>query len=207
MNTTSSVSTVPRKCLSCEAELAIPIVCEGCHRLYPAPQSVDHFALLGLPRSYDVDPAVLQERFLALSRHIHPDYFTGANEAMQSLATRLSAQVNEAVQVLKDPILRASYLLETAGGPSAAENRTVPQEVLGDAMMLREEIDEARADGRSADLDEARRTVETKQAALLREIADLARKLPNASDAERVALREKLNAIKYYQNLLDLLWQ
>ena len=65
----------PQKCLACSAELTSPVVCSGCHTLYPLPQSVDYFGLLGPPRSFDLDDATLDTRYLAVSRHIHPDYF------------------------------------------------------------------------------------------------------------------------------------
>jgi molecular chaperone HscB len=181
-------------------------VCEGCHRLYPLPQSVDHFALLGLPRTFDVDAAALHRQFLAISKHVHPDYFGGADEAMRGLATRLSAQLNEAMRVLKDPLLRASYMLETTGGPNAAEDRNVPPDVLAEALTLREEIDEAREAGQSAEIDRIRDRIDARRDEYMAQITALAGKLPQAAVDERVALRRALNAVKYYQNLLDLLW-
>lgn len=203
---TAKESTVPQKCYSCHAELTSPIVCEGCQTLYPLPTTVDYFGLLGLPRSYDIDLAQLEARFVAISRHVHPDYFTQAGEEMSRLATRLSAELNDAVTVLKDPVLRAGYLLETSGGPAATEDRTVPPEVLADAMELREEIEDAQGRHDQGQLDELRGGVRTKREALLETIATLARKLPGAGADDMRRLRHTLNAVKYYNNMLDLLW-
>ncbi len=200
-------NTLPQKCLECNAELTTPIVCEGCQTLYPLPKSVDFFALLGLERTYDLEPKSLDERFLSVSRHVHPDFFSGAGDQMMGLAQRLSAELNEAVKVLKDPVLRAGYLLEQSGGPSATADRTVPPEVLSDAMMLREEIEEAKAADDADTLRSVRETVTGKQAALLERIGALARKLPGATDEEKTQLRHTINSVKYYQNMLDLLWE
>jgi molecular chaperone HscB len=202
----AELSTVPEKCLKCSAELTSPVVCSGCHTLYPLPQSVDYFGLLGLPRAYDLDDSVLDQRYLSVSRHVHPDYFGGASGEMQQLALRLSAELNEAIKVLRHPVLRASYLLELCGGPSAAQDRTVPAEVLGETMMLREEIDDAQAGDNTTALRQLRRTVESKRSALLDRISEHARKLPGAADNDKIALRHAINAVKYYDNMLELLW-
>ena len=134
--------SVPQKCLACDAELRSPIVCQDCHKLYPIPKSVDYFELLGLDHRYDIDLSRLDDRFLSVSRHIHPDYFTNAGEEMGHLSTRLSAEINEALKVLKDPVLRAGYMLELSGGPSASDDRSVPPEILSESVMLREEIEQ-----------------------------------------------------------------
>jgi molecular chaperone HscB len=202
----SKDGAVPQKCLACHARLETPIVCQGCHTLYPLPKSVDYFGLLGLPRRYDLDTAEVSERFVSVSRHVHPDYFGTAGDEMRSLATRLTAELNDAVKVLSDPVLRAAYLLETSGGPSAAEDRGVPADVLSDAMALREEIDEALASRDEKAQGALRAKVETKQMELMNDIAELARLLPRADQMDKVALRRKINAAKYYNNMLDLLW-
>jgi molecular chaperone HscB len=200
-------ASVPEKCYSCSAELVSPAVCGGCRTLYPLPKSVDHFALLGLPRAYDLDERTLEERYLAVSRHVHPDYFSAASDEMRQLSTRLAAELNEAVNVLRDPIARAAYLLELCGGPSAAGDRSVPGEVLGETMMLREEIEEARADGDDSALERLRGQVEARRGEWLARVRTGAAKLPGASDTEKRDLRQSINAIKYYENMRELLWR
>jgi molecular chaperone HscB len=199
-------ASVPTKCLDCHAELTSPIVCEGCRKLYPVPQSVDYFSLLGLERKYDLVPQVLQDRFLSISRHVHPDYFVGTAGQMQRLSVRLAAEINDAVKVLKDPVLRAAYMLELAGGPSGADDRAVPPEVLAEALTLREQIDEARQAGDAAALSSLRERVQARRDELVSAIAELARKLPEADDADRIALRRTINSVKYFDNMAQVLW-
>jgi molecular chaperone HscB len=198
MSTTQQ--TVPSKCLACHADLDTPVVCTGCHTLYPVPQSFDYFDLFRLPHQYRIDVEDLERKFLAISRNIHPDFFGGQSEEMRELSVRLSAELNEALRVLKDPVLRAGYLLENAGGKSAAEDRSVPQNVLTEAMMLREEVEEA--DGEGAALARVREQVTARRSQILERIAELADNLPNRGDDERTELRQLINSVKYYDNLL-----
>jgi len=160
--------------------------------------------LLGLARRYDLDESVLNERFLSVSRHVHPDFYGNASDEMRTLATRLSAELNQAVKVLRHPVLRAGYLLELCGGPSAAEDRTVPAEVLGETMMLREEIDDAQQASDSESLAAMRKTIDAKYDAWCEKIATLARKLPGATDEEKTELRHAINAVRYFENMRDL---
>lgn len=185
--------------------LTTPVACEQCHTLYPVPATVDYFGLFQLPRGYDIDPAELEDRFLSLSRNVHPDFFNTQPQQVQHLAVRLSAQVNGAYRVLRSPVLRAEYLLELTGGPSAAQDKGVPDGFLGEIMLLREEIEEALAGGDRAAREAHRRTVDERRSRALAEIAALARKLPEAKDAERLKLRQLLNTMKYFDNILNLL--
>lgn len=197
----TSQQTVPSKCLSCHADLETPIVCAGCQTLYPVPKSVDYFDLFRLPHKYRIDVEELERRFLAISRNIHPDFFGGQSQEMRELAVRLSAEMNEALRVLRDPVLRASYLLENAGGKSAAEDRSVPQTVLTEALMLREEIEDA--EGEDAVLVRTRQRVTARRDQLLEKIGELADDLPGRGDEDKTALRQLINSMKYYDNLLE----
>ena len=197
---TATRQTVPSKCLSCKAELETPIVCTGCHRLYPVPEPLDYFELFRQPRRYRIDLADLEKRFLAITRNIHPDFFTGESADMRQLAVQLSAELNEGYRVLKDPVLRAGYLLEEFGGSSAAEDRSVPPTVLSEVMMLREELEEAGED--QAAVASVRDRVVARRSEMLARIADLADDLGSAGDEEKSRLRSLINSIKYYDSLL-----
>lgn len=193
---------LPVKCLNCHSALTSPIVCDGCHSLYPPPPWADHFSLLGLPRNYAIDEKKLNSCFRAIARGVHPDRFTGEPEEVRSLATRLSAELNQAFDVLSDPVRRADYLLELAGGPSAAEMREVPGEFLADVMLLREEIDQAKTAGDDDALRRHRESIAERRQATLRQIAALAESCAGLDEPRRRVLRLSLNSMKYYDNLL-----
>lgn len=197
---TTPRQTVPSKCLACHADLETPIVCAGCQTLYPVPQSVDYFDLFRLPRRYRIDVEELEKKFLAISRNIHPDFFGSQSQEMRELSVRLSAELNEALRVLKDPVLRAGYLLENAGGRSAAQDRSVPQAVLTEVVTLQEEIEDAAGDG--AALARIRERVTARRGRILERIAELADDLADRSEKDKTELRQAINSVKYYDNLL-----
>lgn len=176
-----------------------PLFCARCRTLHEA-SGADYFELLGLPRGYDLDAAALRQRYLALSREIHPDRFSDGDAA--AAAIRASARVNEALRVLSDPILRAEYLLELSGGPSAAADKSVPEELLNWALLIREEMDDARAAGDAAVLAALREQVQSRRRAALDEAASAARRLPG-DEALRRCLRSALNALRYFDRLLE----
>lgn len=195
---------LPAKCDVCERPMESPVVCAGCHTLHaPSPQQ-DYFGLMGLAPRYDVDPAELRRKLLTLSREIHPDRLAGKPDEVVNLSLEIAARVNRAYEVLADPVLRAEYLLELSGGKSAAEDKTVPPEVLTSTLMLREEIEEARTSGDTAALAGHKRQVVADREHWLEAIGQLARSLPGDESLRR-ELRLRLNASKYFTRLLEQL--
>lgn len=178
-----------------------PVCCQACHTLYPLDPSETHFRLFGLPTRYDLDPADLHRRFLSISRQVHPDFFGGRQPEMQALALRLSARINEAYETLRDPVLRAEYLLEISGGKSSAECKSVPGCLLADIMMMREDVERARAAGDHAAIAAVKADVEARRAAALERIASLSRRLPEErSPALLDELRREINGMKFLEN-------
>lgn len=194
-------SAKPSKCHACDGPMNTPVFCSNCQTLQPA-DGLSYYDMLGLPPKYDLEPAEVRQAYLKLSRDIHPDRFNSHSPEDAAQSVRISAQSNRAYQVLSDPVLRAEYLLELTGGKSAQDDKSVPSDVLTQVMMLREELDEARADQDDAALADARRQVQARFDQTLTQIGDLARELPGTDDS-RQTLRTKLNTIKYYQKLLE----
>jgi len=202
-NANTSRGTVPAKCVSCDRSMDSPLFCAHCRTLYPA-DDVSHFELFGLEPSYDLDPEVIRRTYLNLARAIHPDRFPRAAEEVERLSERVSARVNRAFQTLSDPVLRAEYLLEMLGGKSATQDKNVPAEVLSRTLMLREEIEEAKASDDQESIGRLRAQVGKLCEQTLAAVAELARRLPGDEKC-RQALRAKLNSMKYYQKLLEQL--
>ncbi len=190
-------AATPARCGSCDCNMQSPLFCDGCHTLYPA-DTATHFELLGVPFKFDLDPAELRQKYLAISRGVHPDR-AGADNA--SLSLRASARLNDAYRVLGDPLMRADYLLELCGGRSSAGDKTVPQDVLNETLMLRDEIEDAKAAGDQAALDAARAQAKAAYERIFGNVAALASRLPG-DDGLRRELRIALNSIRYYQRAL-----
>ncbi len=193
---------VPTKCTTCEALQQTPLVCQDFRQLLAHVQGANYFELFGLPRAYEIDAQELNRKYLAISRNIHPDKFAAGDPQMQAFALRASAAVNRAYEVLGDPRPRAEYLLESAGGQSAAQDKRVPADFLNRVMMLREEIDDAKGGGDTATLDGIRASVAKERRETEVRIAQLCAALPGRSPDTRDELRQQLNALKYLDNLL-----
>lgn len=76
----------------------------------------DAFSLFGLPVQFQLDQSTLSERYLALQKELHPDNFANSSAAEQRIAIEKSADVNQALNVLKDPILRAEEIIRIQTG-------------------------------------------------------------------------------------------
>lgn len=74
--------------------------------------SLNHFELFELPVSFDIDSEQLATRYREIQRAVHPDNFVNASDKERRLALQKTTQVNEAFQVLKNPLTRGQYLLQ-----------------------------------------------------------------------------------------------
>ena len=137
----------------------------------------NHFELLGLPARYRVDEAALDRAYRELQNTVHPDRYAAAGDADKRLALQASARVNEAYRTLRDPVMRAEYLLSLRGVNAASEADTrLPVAFLTRQLERREEAEEA-SDARDA----------SRLAALVGEVRDdaaqVARQVERALDA------------------------
>ena len=107
----------------------------------------DAFSRLGLPRRFQLDAADLERRYLTHSRAVHPDYHASGPAADLAASLDLSAAVNAAYTILRDPFTRAEHLLGLEGGPTAGEHKQTPPGFLAEMLELREQVEEARAAG------------------------------------------------------------
>ncbi len=83
-----------------------------------------YFALFGLPQAFALSLPQLEQAWKAASARVHPDRFSTASAAEKRVAMQWSSRINEAYQVLKQPLMRARYLCELAGADVGAENNT-----------------------------------------------------------------------------------
>ena len=138
----------------------------------------------------EIELAALEQAAL-----LHPD---GEGDAETEAAL---AMVNEARAVLANPETRAIALLEALGGPSASEDRTLPDGFLMEMMSTREAIDEAIAKKDSA---EVARWVAWGKDARARHVERVSGLLKgDATAVELKQARKELNAWRYIERLLE----
>jgi len=192
--------------------------CPQCTKILPLQRQTDYFSFLGLPRRLNIDPAALEERFRALSRQFHPDYFYNATPAERRASLERSSYLNDAYRTLRQPAARIEYVLKLEGlAPKNPEeaSRQVPPALLEEVFALNEELDEIRGlrgNGSPADvwrgrLERARQPIEAKRVDHEVQLQDLsARWDASASESDRrqvlEALRDRFLERNYIANLL-----
>jgi len=104
---------------------------------------MNHFELFGLPLQFSLDGSLLSSQFRDLQRQFHPDNFATASERDRLLAVQKAAQINDAYQVLKNPIQRAEYILLQHDVDIRSEQQTMQDPMfLMEQMELREELED-----------------------------------------------------------------
>jgi molecular chaperone HscB len=141
-------------CRSCGGGAPVDVhFCPQCTKILTLGRHGDYFAFLGMPRKLNLDMADLDQKFRALSRQFHPDYFYNAPLAERRASLERSSYLNDAYRTLRQPIARMEYLLELEGmspgstgkpGPVAAAAAAVPPALLEEVFALNEELDDVR---------------------------------------------------------------
>ncbi len=109
------------------------------------------FAVLGLPQELDLDPRVLEQRYLKLSRECHPDHLHGEGADCVAVLQR-AAEVNDAYRALKDRFDRARILVDLLDQGAMARNEKLDPDFLMTALEQAEEVASARTPAQRARL-------------------------------------------------------
>ena len=104
---------------------------------------------------------------------MHPDRFANAGDAERRASLQWTTRVNEAFQILKNPVARAKHILDLHGVDVAFETNTaMPAEFLMQQMELREALEAAVQRKDPAVVDSLRRDLRDEEAALQKQIAE-----------------------------------
>lgn len=158
--------------------------------------ALDPFALLGLPRRFELDHAALQRAWLERAAKLHPDRADAPDDA-----ARLSADLNEAKAVLQDPERRANALVSLLGGPTKEMDKSLPEGFLMEMLEVREAMQaEIEAEG-----EDARARWESWAASRRGEIISRVGELfARGCDAATLrAVRTELNAWRYIERMIE----
>src|ERR1019366_6949638 len=112
--------------------------CSACGKVQPA-VPVDYFTFFGFPRKLDLDTAVLEKEFYALSRRLHPDVFARAQPTEKARATgELKKQVVPP-DLLEEVFELNMHLEELRMQKKAGEDDPALLEEIGKAKLSLEE--------------------------------------------------------------------
>src|SRR5438132_11558405 len=222
MSSQTSTPTL-QECKTCGGGAPIDVhFCPQCTKILSLGRHGDYFSFLGVPRKLNIDTADLEQRFRALSRQFHPDYFYNATPAERRASLERASYLNDAYRTVRQPIARVEYLLQAEGlAPKSPEEagKQVPPALLEEVFALNEELDEVR-EQRAAGvppeewkgrLERARGPIDAKRAAHEQQLAALSTEWDalvdhDAPEPQRravlEALRERVLERNYINNLL-----
>ncbi|MCK3658607.1 co-chaperone HscB [Pasteurellaceae bacterium Pebbles2] len=157
------------------------------------------FALFDLPVQFSLDLALLSERYLALQKELHPDNFASHSPQEQRLAMQQSATINDALQTLKNPILRAEAIIQVHLGETQdlEQKSTKDMAFLMQQLEWREQLEDIENSQNDTALDEFSHNILQEQKQLLQQIE---RELNQQEWQQAQATADKLRFIK---KLLD----
>jgi len=159
----------------------------------------NYFELFSLPQQYALERAELDTRYRDLQRTVHPDRYASAGDRERRLSMQQATHINEAYQVLKDPLRRGRYLLELRGH-ALEDQQTTHQDT--EFLMQQIELREALGDIRRQDdplqaLDRLSREILAQYQALESELAQV---LDNSREEIDAALTLVLK-MQYFMRL------
>lgn len=192
-------------CWSCGGEEETSLFCRFCNSLQRP--HADYFSFFSLPLRLQIDEAELQKRFYALSRMLHPDRYTRATPREQQYSLEATSILNDGYRILRDPVLRAEYVLRENGFDIGEQrSKDVPPELLEEVFELNMQLDELRSgdDDAREPLREARERFQ----GLTRDLDSELQRQFAAYDASPsretlAAIRGLLNRRRYLSNLVQ----
>ena len=96
------------------------------------------FDTFNLPVLFNIDIDMLNHQYRTLQKTIHPDRFVNATDAEKKQSLQKSTQINDAYQVLKDPIKRASHIISLH---QVLKENTLPPDFQMQQMEWEEEFE------------------------------------------------------------------
>ncbi|KAJ2470836.1 molecular chaperone [Coemansia sp. RSA 2320] len=132
------------------------VLCDNdrCRAIQPVGEGTTYYDLLSDSGqlTFDVDTGKLRRQFLKHQQTVHPDSFLQKEDIERALAETQSSWINNAYATLKDPLLRARYLLKLHGEEIGEKDQITDPELLMEVMESREEIEMARTEEHIADI-------------------------------------------------------
>ena len=101
---------------------------------------MNYFELYEIPISFNLNQDLIKQKFYALSKKFHPDFYINEDQEKQDEVLVLSTLNNKAFQVLKDDQKRLHYVLELKGQLIEGENYSLPQDFLMEMMEVNEAL-------------------------------------------------------------------
>lgn len=102
------------------------------------------FKLLHLTEAFDISESCVEDAWRKCIALVHPDRFADRSAAERRVAEQWAGRLNEAKEILLDPVRRAQEILQSAGVDIQAQTDTkMPMDFLMQQMQWRETLEQA----------------------------------------------------------------
>ncbi|KAJ9181267.1 hypothetical protein P3X46_009413 [Hevea brasiliensis] len=132
-------------CWNCNAQpqRSLFLACESCGTIQPVDQSIDYFQIFGLEKKYEMKDENLEGKYKDWQKKLHPDLVHSKSQKERDFAAEQSARVTDAYRTLRNPRLRAIYILKLEGVNVNEEETISEPQLLAEIMEIREAVEEA----------------------------------------------------------------
>ena len=107
---------------------------------------MNYFDLYEIPVSLQPNEKLVKQKFYALSRQYHPDFYSNASSEEQSDVLEKSSEINKAYKVFQSKDETIKYVLQQKGLLQEEEKYELPPAFLMDMLELSEQMMEAKMD-------------------------------------------------------------
>ena len=104
---------------------------------------MNYFELFDIPVHLRVNTDLLSNKFFAMSRQFHPDYFANENDQVQAEALEKSALLNKAWKTFQNPNATIKYVLLEKGLLEEEEKYELPSDFLMEVLEINEALMDA----------------------------------------------------------------
>jgi molecular chaperone HscB len=160
---------------------------------------MNYFEFYGIEESFNVDAAIIKQKFYELSKKYHPDFYANEGDEKQQEILDLSTQNNKAYQVLSNPAKRLEYILQLHGLLVEGGKYQLDPEFLMEMMEINESLMEVE---NNSQLNEIKTKMETFEAHLQAQLNTLISQYDAAAQHQAESILNEIKDIYYRQKYL-----
>ncbi len=166
-------------------------------------EPTDPFRALGLEPRFDLSRQQIESAYLARIAGAHPDHAGNTEPGTGPDA----AALNDARRALLSDERRANLVLAHLGGPSASDNKDLPDGFLFEIMDVRTQVEAAIGSGGDEERTKWQAWADEQRAAYTAAIASLFERAHSDADPTQALTeaRRTLNAWRYIERLIEQL--
>jgi len=165
---------------------------------------MNYFELYEMPITLKPDQAYVKQKFYALSRQYHPDFFTNASDEEQASVLEKSSMVNQAFKIFQNEDLTIHYLLQIKGLIEEEEKYKLSPDFLMEVMDINEQLMDAEVGADPSALSHTEEQAKNLMGQIYEEVAPTINNYQDKGDDEPAMkeLKDYYYKKKYMQRIL-----